>query len=1238
MLIDSGATHHFITPTLSQQLNIPTSPATDPLLVRLPDGAQLDSSATCLLPLPGVSAGCRQAHVIDGLQEPSLLAIAPFCDNGMSVTFTGTGAKIQDKHGQIVLQGTRNARTRMWEFDPNATWGPTARSFDNQSAANRIFHCPKENNEMVAYFHAALCYPSESTLIKAIDKGFVALPGLTAALVRKYPQRSWATAYGHLDRTQQGILSTKNIVTSDSATGPEEVETDRHNITPIHVAQVALLPIPKETVHSDPTGRLPVISGRGHQYIMIVFSEDANYILPIPMRNRTKEEHTRAFGLAHGFFRSHGFPSTLHFMDNETSQDTRDYLAAFNVNVQLVPPSNHRANKAERAIRTFKNHFVAATSTLPPSFPPSLWDLLLPQIELSLNLLRGCRTKPSLSAWEAVNGAYSFLRHPIAPLGTPVLIFESPVQRPSYAPHGVPGFYLGPSFAHYRCYTCWAAATRAVRITDTVSWHPISAPFPTTQPDQLLARLRHQFEEPQDSLSPEQQQELIGFLDAAATLISLCPPRSFPRDREGPHTPPGYAPFKTLNPFDGRTRPQDPAVSSLPIPKTVPSVDPRLTVPLPRVVAPEIHTDAPLPRVGNTEDGPPLQARTPSEPPPTPHVFVPPVLEADTAVPGLPAAEYVGTPTALRDRPRRTHLPPHRTPDEGYTYRSSIPRSPGPVASLAAMSLPSLGQLLRGPDAAAWTRAYVREFVRLIDEWKAMEFIPYSELPAGAITHIWNAIPSVKTDADDNLTLRIRGCVNPHGSTSDQDVAALTAALQPIKLLLNKTVSEDRFWSTADIKDFYLHTLLGQPEFMKIPFKCIPEATREQYGLHAMYGSTDGCALVRVKAALFGLPQSGKLAQDELIPRLVAAGYHPLPNTPMCFANESKSVIFALVVDDFGISATSPEAKDHLLQTLREHYPITDDPLGRKFLGMRVEHDRQQRTLTISMPGYVQQACERFKISAPSKLTETPLPYNRPNYGQAIQLPVTDETPLLDAAGKLFVQQAVGAFQYYAQSIDFSMIAALSKIASKQSAPTEHTLGLLRHFLSYAASYPDAAITYRPSNMQLVVHSDAAYLSEWNARSRTAGIDYLGTIDGPINGIVDARSVIMKNVVPSVAEAEYGSIFANAQSAIPLRNSLADLGYPQQATPIITDNACAMGIANKTLKARRSKSMDVKFHWIQDQIKLKIFRVIWRPGRQNIADYVSKIHTPRHHQFMRGIFFKSRRRTPPSILELPPQL
>jgi hypothetical protein len=166
-------------------------------------------------------------------------------------------------------------------------------------------------------------------------------------------------------------------------------------------------------------------------------------------------------------------------MDNEASQAVKDLLTKdFGLEYQLVPPHIHRRNAAERAIRTFKNHFIVGLCSTDPNFPLRLWDRLLSQAEITLNLLRASRKNPNISAQEAVYGPFDFNKTPMAPPGSKVLIHEKPSQRKTWDPHGVQGWYLGPALKHYRCYRCYVNSTHAERISDTVEFFPTESTTP----------------------------------------------------------------------------------------------------------------------------------------------------------------------------------------------------------------------------------------------------------------------------------------------------------------------------------------------------------------------------------------------------------------------------------------------------------------------------------------------------------------------------------------------------------------------------------------------------------------------------------------------------------------------------------------------------------------------------------------------------------------------------------------
>ncbi|GAX13378.1 hypothetical protein FisN_8Lu415 [Fistulifera solaris] len=100
------------------------------------------------------------------------------------------------------------------------------------------------------------------------------------------------------------------------------------------------------------------------------------------------------------------------------------------------------------------------------------------------------------------------------------------------------------------------------------------------------------------------------------------------------------------------------------------------------------------------------------------------------------------------------------------------------------------------------------------------------------------------------------------------------------------------------------------------------------------------------------------------------------------------------------------------------------------------------------------------------------------------------------------------------------------------------------------------------------------------------------------------------------AKAKLGALFLNAQNACPLRIALEEMGHPQPATPIQTDNSTAAGIVNDKVKQKLSKAMDMRFYWIRDRARKGQFHVYWKAGAGNKADYFTKLHATSHHRTM----------------------
>jgi hypothetical protein len=403
-------------------------PTTTPIDISLPDGSVITSTHTATLRLPGIPIECCVAHIFPDLVT-SLLSISLFADAGLQTTYVSDEVVISE-NDITLLSGMRDPATGLWMIDLDQ---PAPRFM------MALKHLPETHRQLVANIHKAWGSPAVSTFLDAVNKGYIKVPGLTATMIRRYSPDTIITSKGHLDQCRQGIRSTKHTNKQASAVLVKVELSDQR--------------------HTDLTGQFPIPSKCGHLYHMVMYCENNNYIHIELLKSRTSSEFVSAYARGTEFFKSRGTHPLYERLDNETSKALEIYCKQQNIQIQYVPPGNHRANKAERAIRTWKNHFISTLSGLDPTFPMTAWDELVPQAELTLNTLRGSNHDDSISAWESLNGPYSFDRNPIAPLGMVVLCHDKPDSRASWAPHGTPGYYIGPAMQHYRCFRVWIPST-----------------------------------------------------------------------------------------------------------------------------------------------------------------------------------------------------------------------------------------------------------------------------------------------------------------------------------------------------------------------------------------------------------------------------------------------------------------------------------------------------------------------------------------------------------------------------------------------------------------------------------------------------------------------------------------------------------------------------------------------------------------------------------------------------------
>jgi hypothetical protein len=357
---------------------------------------------------------------------------------------------------------------------------------------------------------------------------------------------------------------------------------------------------------------------------------------------------------------------------------------------------------------------------------------------------------------------------------------------------------------------------------------------------------------------------------------------------------------------------------------------------------------------------------------------------------------------------------------------------------------------------------------------------------------------------------------------------------------------------------------------------------------------------------MYGLPQAGIIAQNLLTKRHHKAWCRQSKITPGYWHHNWRPISFTLVVDNFGVKYINKEDVEHLASILKQDYKINIDWEGTQYLDLTLDLDYATHKVNLSMPGYIEKNLVCFGPVLPTKPQMQPHPHRIPTYGATVQYSkAIDTSPMATKNEKKYIRQVIGILLYFGRAVDSTILVGLSSLAAAQAKPTKQTLSLVKWLLDYTATNRDAILTYKKSNMILVVHSNASYLSKPSACSRVGGHFFCSADvdDPPNNGAVLNISKILKAVKSSAAKAELGALYINASETIPMRHLLEEIGHKQPSTPIQTDNSAAHGVITNNIQPCRTKAMDMRFHRLCCRESQDHFQYYWRPGPDNRANY-----------------------------------
>jgi hypothetical protein len=239
----------------------------------------------------------------------------------------------------------------------------------HQPVANNVYEL-RNTGALVHYLYKDLLSPTKSALLQAVKNGhLITWTGLTENSIHKHLKLTMVTVMGHMNQRRQNIKSTLKPQIADVPTTDTNLGTNfGTNLgTKTHLVYAVL--VDQGQLYTDLTGKFPVRSSKGNSYVTVCYVYYCNYVKVIPMKSRSASEWVNAYDHIHQELTAKGFKPKLQTLDNEALAALKHLFTVNDVEYQLVPSHCHRRNAAERAIRTFKELFVAGPSSVDTTFP-----------------------------------------------------------------------------------------------------------------------------------------------------------------------------------------------------------------------------------------------------------------------------------------------------------------------------------------------------------------------------------------------------------------------------------------------------------------------------------------------------------------------------------------------------------------------------------------------------------------------------------------------------------------------------------------------------------------------------------------------------------------------------------------------------------------------------------------------------------------------------------------------------
>jgi hypothetical protein len=358
----------------------------------------------------------------------------------------------------------------------------------------------------------------------------------------------------------------------------------------------------------------------------------------------------------------------------------------------------------------------------------------------------------------------------------------------------------------------------------------------------------------------------------------------------------------------------------------------------------------------------------------------------------------------------------------------------------------------------------------------------------------------------------------------------------------------------------------------------------------------------RLNKGIYGICQASRIWNKTLHDALIDYGFTQSAADPCVYhqITNSKYLIIAVWVDDGLVAGSSMDVVNEVVRFLNRRLEITAIPAD-LFVGIVLTRDRPNRKIYMSIPQFIDKIMAKFNLSD----------------AHPVSLPVLKGTPRLSrdsspsspadiaAISTIPFREAVGCLMYAALTVRVDIAYMASQLAQHcQNPGMEHWKAATR-VLRYLSGTRDHGLCFGgngPTRHVLVGYSDADYAGDPNTRRSTSGYLFI------FNGAAITWSSRKQPIVAlSTMQSEYIAASDSTREAVWLRRLLDNLGESQiEPTCLHCDNESAIGLAYNPLAHKGSKHIEVRYHYIREQVADGTIDVEYVDTKNQLADVLTK--------------------------------